>query len=102
MRDCEPAKRASWPAPPRVVAIGTECDTTEFPRKRSRSMRPVPVVVAAGIAALVLAALASATSAGPTARPPLTKAEAARARRHIQSAIELEHVAAHEIGSDPA
>lgn len=60
-------------------------------------MRPLGGIVAAGVAILAFAVVASMSSARPSAHPPLTKSAAAKATRHIQSAIELEHEAGHEI-----
>ena len=65
-------------------------------------MRPLGGVVAAGVAALAFAGVASMSFARPSAQPPLTKAEAAKARRHIESAIELEHEAGHEVADAQA
>jgi hypothetical protein len=60
-------------------------------------MRPLGGVVAAGLAVLAFAVVASMSFARPSADPGLTKTAAAKASRHIQSAIELEHEATHEI-----
>jgi hypothetical protein len=65
-------------------------------------MRPLGGVVAAGVAALAFAGVASMSFAGPSAQPPLTKAAAAKATRHLRDAIELEHEAGHEIADAEA
>jgi hypothetical protein len=65
-------------------------------------MRPLGGVVAAGVAALAFAGVASMSLAGRSTQPPLTKAQAAKAIRHIESAIELEHEAGHEVADAQA
>lgn len=65
-------------------------------------MRPLGGVVAAGVAVVACAGVASISFAGPSADPALTKAAAAKARSHLQSAIELEHEAGHEVADAEA
>ena len=65
-------------------------------------MRPVRGVVTAGAATIAFAVVVSMSSARPSTQPPLTKATAARASRHIESAIGLEHEAGHNIGEPEA